>query len=806
MIQLLFWENALKTEEEIESSRSSDLSYFFFWCATSNGKRCIKQPHKTYFWPVLVMPDPQLVDKKAEYEKLPHDELVRRLLRLEQEVDSKRLTVSPEAAPKTEPSIRAKRAAALHGIPKAPSKSTRSFNVLSHPCRKIALRFGYDGEPYLGLAAQNGIDTLLPASPGKEPGTVKPDQVGPGTNSVEAVLWTALCQARLVDPAQGMEGAGFSRCGRTDRGVSAAGQVVSLWIRSKRVDEWGARLQERREWLRSSKAPEEGDPILHRAPLTGKDGTLLEFQPASEELPYVHALNRILPSTIQITGWSPVRADFSSRFDCRYRHYKYFFTSGAPPVLRSLKGNSSVPGLHNAGSPLDIAAMRDAAARFLGEHDFRNVCKLVPDKQITNFRRRVDGISIDLVDHGWPLRPIPAEDTALDSHAPAYTPDNSAGPPTGEETTWERMFVLNLRGTAFLYHQVRHMVAVLFMVGAGLEQPSVVDELLNVRTGAVAADRLGMRLAGLRAGPDAPSANHHHAVVLDGATGTSMAGKTAADEDRALAANVHREAEAAVAAAHAPPSSSEEKENNKNRKGAPVAAASDKLVRAQAHEPILDQLYASLSVIEGRPSYEMASDAPLMLWECGFKPSDVQWRAGSYDGPLFEPEMFNVDEHIGPESDWPRVIASTKQHQSQEEHGDMAVSSLSTGLHASWVRMAIKTQLYRHFVLSAPTPSSGGWFPASSLYHHARRPTLIPPPAPDATSNQRILLPMGYATSRSGQPGWTPVARLKRDEPPEVRNERFRTEKAWKMERRAQKVEAKRNHHTQNPCQDQSQR
>ena len=36
----------------------------------------------------------------------------------------------------------------------------------------------------------------------------------------------------MVEKDAGFDGCGWEKCGRTDRGVSAAGQVVSLWIRS----------------------------------------------------------------------------------------------------------------------------------------------------------------------------------------------------------------------------------------------------------------------------------------------------------------------------------------------------------------------------------------------------------------------------------------------------------------------------------------------------------------------------------------------------------------------------------------------
>ncbi|KAG1744412.1 hypothetical protein EDB19DRAFT_1695240, partial [Suillus lakei] len=41
--------------------------------------------------------------------------------------------------------------------------------------------------------------------------------------------------------------------------------------------------------------------------------------------------------------------------------------------------------------------MQSAANRLFGEHDFRNLCKLDPGKQITNFHRCVMCAQIDLV-------------------------------------------------------------------------------------------------------------------------------------------------------------------------------------------------------------------------------------------------------------------------------------------------------------------------------------------------------------------------------------------------------------------------
>ncbi|KAJ6614669.1 pseudouridine synthase, partial [Mycena sp. CBHHK59/15] len=239
----------------------------------------------------------------------------------------------------------------------------KAFDFSSYPLRKIALKFCYSGWAYNGLAIQADA-TPLP--------------------TVEGVLFDALAKARLIDPDAGFEGCGWERCGRTDRGVSAGGQVVSLWVRSA-----------------------------------------LDNPPHS----YTLILNRILPSTIRILAWSPVASTFSARFACKSRHYKYFFSPDG----------------------LDIRRMSEAASLLVGGHDFRNFCKLDPAKQLTTYRRQILSATIS---------PVAGGDTDTGMH------------------------VLDLQGSAFLYHQVRHIMAVLFLVGTGLEAPSVVTALLNVEAGA----------------------------------------------------------------------------------------------------------------------------------------------------------------------------------------------------------------------------------------------------------------------------------------------------------------------------------
>jgi tRNA pseudouridine38/39 synthase len=43
------------------------------------------------------------------------------------------------------------------------------------------------------------------------------------------------------------------------------------------------------------------------------------------------------------------------------------------------------------------------------------------------------------------------------------------------------MYAMTIKGTAFLWHQVRCMAAILFLIGQRLEKPEVIDDLLDVQ-------------------------------------------------------------------------------------------------------------------------------------------------------------------------------------------------------------------------------------------------------------------------------------------------------------------------------------
>ncbi|CED83893.1 Pseudouridylate synthase [Phaffia rhodozyma] len=332
------------------------------------------------------------------------------------------------------------------------------------PRRKIALKFSYLGTPYCGLAIQDEASSPKP--------------------TVEAVLMSALEKSNLIDKGKGWEGCGFSRCGRTDRGVSAAGQVVSLWVRSRiaydgkvhehRVDEIAERLEEsslQKEGLENgSKTALSSDELSEEEALAIPSTATLSYSPINNpktpskrlEFPYVSIINRFLPPTIRILAWSSLSPDdsFDARHSCISRHYKYFFSLNACP-------SGDGPGL-------DLEAMRQAAGYLVGEHDFRNLCKVDGSKQVTHHIRGIHSATISPVD---PLLALPFVPSPYSNITPKATSPTPSTTTTSEQPG--TFYVLDLMGKAFLYHQVRHIMAVLFLVGSRLEKPTIILDLFK---------------------------------------------------------------------------------------------------------------------------------------------------------------------------------------------------------------------------------------------------------------------------------------------------------------------------------------
>ncbi|KAK6940081.1 Pseudouridine synthase I, TruA, alpha/beta domain [Dillenia turbinata] len=245
------------------------------------------------------------------------------------------------------------------------------------PKRYVALKVMYFGQRFYGFASEAQMDP-----------------------TVESEIFGALEKTRLL--VGDKKEIKYSRCGRTDRGVSSVGQVIALFLRSNLKGNGENGISNN-----NSKGHNYG------------------------EIDYVRVLNRVLPKDIRVMGWTPAPSDFSARsnspqipvllylwaFSCLSREYKYFFWR----------------------ENLDILTMEEAGKKFIGEHDFRNFCKM-DAANVHNYRRHITSFEMS---------------------------------PCNQRFESNQLWAITIKGSAFLWHQVRCMVAVLFMIGQGLESPNV---------------------------------------------------------------------------------------------------------------------------------------------------------------------------------------------------------------------------------------------------------------------------------------------------------------------------------------------
>ena len=273
--------------------------------------------------------------RQLELEALPKSELVQRLLAAEGRDASAGAEGEARGKKRAKPDASAGAAGSgKKARGKGKGKKQRGFDMSRCRQRHVALKIAYYGQSYHGFASQDDID-----------------------NTIEGHLFRALQQTCLIVDR---DSCNYSRCGRTDKGVSALGQVVALHLRSKLTDDAHPALLSA-EAVAAAAAPKAPAPD-DDAPSTGRPEppalpaeAWATSQPEAE-LDYIKMLNGVLPHDIRVLGWAhlPPAAQFSARFSCRRRVYHYYFARGA----------------------LDTEAMAQAAAAFVGEHDFRNFCKM----------------------------------------------------------------------------------------------------------------------------------------------------------------------------------------------------------------------------------------------------------------------------------------------------------------------------------------------------------------------------------------------------------------------------------------------
>lgn len=327
---------------------------------------------------------------------------------------------------------------------KKAKRRRKEFDMTRYGQRMIALKLNYQGWKFHGFAAQVT-----------------------NNNTVENHLFEALLKTRLIES---IDSCHYSRAGRTDVGVSALDQIIGLRVRSAIVP------------------PSSGE----------------------REIDYVKTINGALPNGIRVMAWSPVcdgsqpsvcvydrdneslkehwrnfekqassnendlnnntgiditatdvgdkmktrrerGALFSARFDALSRSYKYFFVR----------------------ADLNIKAMMEAAKHFEGRHDFRNFCRF--DEHVTNFERVLTKVTIcRSADDGKNVN-----HTSSSTTSDLIPMTNDINMDDNDNDDKMSLYYVFVEGQAFLWHQVRCMVAVLLDIGRNLEQPSLVYHMLN---------------------------------------------------------------------------------------------------------------------------------------------------------------------------------------------------------------------------------------------------------------------------------------------------------------------------------------
>ncbi len=159
-----------------------------------------------------------------------------------------------------------------------------------------------------------------------------------------------------------------------------------------------------------------------------------------EAFGWVRGTNRYLPPDIAVQWCRPVGADFHARNSARSRRYCYvLLESAVRPALEA----GAVGWVFR---PLDAAAMRQAAAVLVGEHDFSSF--RASDCQAASPVKTLHSIAIERRQAYW----------RFDFH-----------------------------GSAFLHHMVRNLMGCLVAVGSGRQRPAWMAEVLAARNRDAAA-------------------------------------------------------------------------------------------------------------------------------------------------------------------------------------------------------------------------------------------------------------------------------------------------------------------------------
>lgn len=128
--------------------------------------------------------------------------------------------------------------------------------------------------------------------------------------------------------------------------------------------------------------------------------------------------------------------------------------------------------------------MRASAKYIIGTHDFRHFCKMDVGNGVVQFVRKI--IDIDIEDcysscnNEKQSKHMNVWQLSIPFIWYIYNSVTSIILLHFNLLVDFSLCVLTMKGQAFLYHQVRCIMGILFLIGSGREEPNIVLELLDV--------------------------------------------------------------------------------------------------------------------------------------------------------------------------------------------------------------------------------------------------------------------------------------------------------------------------------------
>ena len=173
---------------------------------------------------------------------------------------------------------------------------------------------------------------------------------------------------------------------------------------------------------------------------------------------WIRVLNDRLPPSIRVLEVREVSAEFHARKSAVAKTYRYRMYRGdvCPPFLARY--------VWHYPFPLDEAAMADAAAVVVGEHDFTSFAAVDPER-------------VERMAAGENQKP----ELNYRGHGGSQGNPRETNVRTILSSSWMREadeFIYTVRGDGFLHHMVRNLVGTFLLVGKGTLKASDVSRIL----------------------------------------------------------------------------------------------------------------------------------------------------------------------------------------------------------------------------------------------------------------------------------------------------------------------------------------